>query len=320
MARMKALRLSAPSEGGTPTLALENVPRPTPGPNEALVKIIATGISPSDILNSKGGFPDTTYPRIPGRDYAGIVESGPDHLVGKAVFGTSGDSLGFTADGVHAEYAIVPADALTPKPEGLSFAQAAAVPLTFTVGVLALNRARLAKGETAMVIGASGNVGGAAVQIAKQMGAKVLTAARRDWADVNTASDPEFKKAMELTGGKGVDVIFETTGSPQLMHAALGVLAQGGRLPFIAAPRTGSRDFTFDMKDLYRNDNSIVGVNSLNVSIQGTATDLAKMTTAFDKGDLKAPEDSSFEIIGIDQAVDAYKSGSKKKFIIQFPQ
>ncbi|KAF2157087.1 GroES-like protein [Myriangium duriaei CBS 260.36] len=314
---MRALRLTA-GDGGVPNLSLENVPRPSLGANEVLVKIVASAINPSDILNSKGGFNHTHFPITPGRDYAGIVADGPADLVGKEVFGTGGAALGFDSDGPHAEYLLVPQDAIAFKPKNLSFAQAATLGVPFTTAALGLHRAQVKAGESVLVIGASGSVGSAACQVAKQIGCKVLTAARRDWADVNTATDPTLQKAKELTGGQGPDVVFEATGSTELMHAGLQILAPGGRLSFISAPRKGSTDFTFDMKQLYREEKIIIGCNSVRSKISDTAKDLTLTTSAFEMGDLQAPTESSLEQIEIDHAVEAYQSGAAKKFVIVF--
>ena len=98
---MKALRLTA-SNGAKPCLALTTLPKPSLPPSTVLIKILAAGINPSDVLNANGGFHHTTFPRVPGRDYAGIVTGGPVEFVGREVYGTSGNSLGFSVDGTHA--------------------------------------------------------------------------------------------------------------------------------------------------------------------------------------------------------------------------
>lgn len=94
---MRALRLTL-SNGPTPCLGLTALPKPTLPPNTVLVKIQAAGINPSDVLNANSGFHHTAFPRVPGRDYAGIVEAGPAEFVGQEVYGTSGNSLGFSID------------------------------------------------------------------------------------------------------------------------------------------------------------------------------------------------------------------------------
>jgi D-arabinose 1-dehydrogenase-like Zn-dependent alcohol dehydrogenase len=92
------------------SLRLVTVPIPAVPPGSVLVQIYAAAINPSDVVNATGYFPYTTYPRIPGRDFAGRVVFGPDHLQGLRVFGTSGHDFSFTQDGAHAEYCVVPED------------------------------------------------------------------------------------------------------------------------------------------------------------------------------------------------------------------
>lgn len=89
-------------------LRLEEAARPEISPGQALIRVKASGLNPSDLTNVKGGFKQTTLPRTPGRDFAGIVEEGPADWPRAEVWG-SGAELGFTEDGTHAEYVVVPA-------------------------------------------------------------------------------------------------------------------------------------------------------------------------------------------------------------------
>ncbi|KAH0218902.1 GroES-like protein, partial [Aureobasidium melanogenum] len=255
-------------------LHINTVPKPSPGPGQLLIKVHATSINPSDILNSVGGFFHTTFPRIPGRDYAGTVVAGPEHLLGSEVFGTSGRSFGFTDDGAHAQYCVVAEDAVAPKPKKLSFIQAASVGVPFTTASLMLRRAHVQAHEIVLVIGATGNVGSAAVQIATVKGCTVLTASRGDTTDINLEFDPELEKVFKLTKGHGVDAVLDTTGDTRLLKTALGILGQRGRLAIVSAPRTGDTDFTFDLKSLYRKEHSIIGSNSLSYSSSEMAAEM----------------------------------------------
>jgi NADPH2:quinone reductase len=317
---MQALRLTASNES-KPCLALTTLPKPSLPPSTVLVKILAAGINPSDVLNSNGGFHHTTFPRVPGRDYAGIVTGGPVEFVGQEVYGTSGSSLGFSVDGTHAEYCVEPSESITLKPSNLSFAQAAAVGVPFTTAALVLRRAMLQPTDVVLVLGASGAVGSAACQLARNRGCRVLTAARRDTADVNLVTDPELKAVKSLTDGKGADVVVDTAGSPILMNNALMCLAPRGRLAYIAAPRKGSTDFRFDMKHVYREEKIIIGCNSVLAGLPETATDLETMTAGFENGSLQAPKETDLETIRIEDAIDVYKMMGNcqgKKFVIVF--
>jgi NADPH:quinone reductase-like Zn-dependent oxidoreductase len=137
---MRALRFH--KIGSLSDARVEDLPRPTPGPGEVLVRVRAAAVNPSDVKNVLGGFPQTTLPRTPGRDFAGVVEVGPSEWVGRAVFGTGG-GLGFTRDGSHAEFLAVPVEGVVEKPARLSFEEAAAV----GVGYLTAWSALVAAGQ-----------------------------------------------------------------------------------------------------------------------------------------------------------------------------
>ena len=114
---MKALQFSA--TGDLAALSFVEVDKPLPAAGEVLVQVKAAGLNPSDVKNVLGRFPYATLPRIPGRDFAGVVVEGPQQLVGQAVWGTGRD-LGFFADGSHAQYLTVSAKGVAHKPTHLS--------------------------------------------------------------------------------------------------------------------------------------------------------------------------------------------------------
>ena len=138
---MQALQFSA--TGSLDTLQLYVLAKPVPAAGEVLVEVRATGVNPSDIKNVLGLFPYTTTPRIPGRDFAGVVVAGPEQLLGQAVWGGSGQGCGFYRDGCHAQYVAVPGNAVTPLPKALTFAQAATCGVPFITAWDALSAVRL---------------------------------------------------------------------------------------------------------------------------------------------------------------------------------
>jgi NADPH2:quinone reductase len=203
---------------------------PTPKDGEVLVEVFASPIEPSDILNVRGDFPHTTFPRIPGRNFAGLVTAPTNHrLYQKRVFGTSGSQIGFTRDGAHAEFIIVSDKAVALVPPNLSLKAASLMGTSWTTAYLALTRLRLTKGETVMVLGAGGSVGDAAVQLAGSslFGCKVLRAGRGDRYDVDTG---HLEQVLNKTGGKGVDAVVDTTGDHSIIKATLSKMAKGGRI------------------------------------------------------------------------------------------
>ncbi|KAH7382034.1 alcohol dehydrogenase-like protein [Cadophora sp. MPI-SDFR-AT-0126] len=327
MSTMKALLLTRPDPSKPPVLTLQDdVPKPDPQEGHLLIQVHASAIHPSDLLNAKGSFPLTTFPptggRIPGRDFAGIVTSPSTHpLYQKAVFGTSGNTLGFTVSGSHAEYLSVPEGAVVEKPESLSWVQAATIGVPFSTAALVLQRAGLTqgKGESVLVLGANGAVGAAVVQLARARGARVIEGVRSDKGDVNTASDPELTTLDTLTDGKGVDIVIDTVGSPSLTSAAIGKLSRGGRVVFIAAPRGGDTSLGVEMTGFYRKEASLYGVNSLLYSVEEMGVLLGGMRGLFEGGGLKGAEEGAWNEVPLENGVETYRMAGEKgkgKFVL----
>ncbi len=139
---MRAIRFE--TFGDPSVLRLEDLAPPAVDGNTALVRVIAASINPSDVKNVAGAMKQTTLPRIPGRDYAGVVEAGPTEWIGAEVWGTGGD-VGFTRDGTHAEVIAVPVASLRRKPERLSFDQAASVGVNYMAAWCGLEAAGLGR-------------------------------------------------------------------------------------------------------------------------------------------------------------------------------
>src|SRR5207248_3965239 len=134
--------------------------------NEVLIELKAAAVNPSDVKAATGLMPYAVFPRTPGRDYAGVVTDGPAGMIGREVFGSSGD-LGIRRDGTHASHLVVEADAVVDKPKSLSWEDAAGIGVPFVTAMEGLRRAGIPKaGETVLVMGVNGKVGQAAIQIA----------------------------------------------------------------------------------------------------------------------------------------------------------
>jgi NADPH:quinone reductase len=153
---MKSLRFA---EFGLPSvLRIGEVQIPDPGEAEVLVHVKAGGINPTDIGNVAGHFKNTTLPRTPGRDFAGIVAKGKYHE-GDEIWGSS-PTLGLVRDGSHPEYVVVPAETLSLNPKSLSMGQAAALGVPYiTAWASVVSAARIKAGETILIVGAAGAVG-----------------------------------------------------------------------------------------------------------------------------------------------------------------
>ena len=236
--KAQAVRLHAKAaEAAALAPAVETVELPDPAPGVALIRIAAAGVNPSDVKAGLGLMPYAVFPRTTGRDFAGTVLAGPDGLVGRAVFGSSGD-LGIRRDGTHASHLLVEADALVAKPAGITLEEAAGIGVPFVTAAEGLRRAGLPQpGETVLVMGVNGKVGQAAVQIATWRGARVIGVVRRAEGYEGHASSPVTiidASAMDVpdavrdaTGGRGADIVYNTVGDPYYPAAAAS-LAKGG--------------------------------------------------------------------------------------------
>jgi NADPH:quinone reductase len=295
--------------GDPADVRVRDIATPRPAPGEVLVKIEAAGVSPSDAVNIRGGFHQTTLPRVVGRDFAATVVAGPDALVGAKVWGSGGE-LGFTRDGSHAEFLALPATDVTPRPDNLSAAQAAAVGLPFVTAYLTLvERGGLKSGEWVLVSGAHGAVGSAAVQIATWLGAHVVAFDRAEF-DAGTVGDA----VAAATQRRGVDLALNVVGA-SIFASLLQSLAIRGRMVIIS--RIGGKDVNLDLFDLYRRQLSIIGVDSAQSPADRCARILDTLRPGFESGALQPPRvDQRFPL---EQASEAYTRAQKvsgEKFVL----
>jgi NADPH:quinone reductase len=265
---MRALQFT--EFGPVSNLRLVEIPEPAADAQTAVVKVAAASIAPSDIKNVQGKMEHTTLPRVPGRDYAGTVISGPKDWIGAEVWGTGGE-IGYSINGSHADLIAVPIASLRRKPQSLTMQQAAAIGLTYLAAWLGLiEYARLTAGETLLVIGANGGVGNAAAQIGKWRGARVIGVDRQELrSDSPTASaiddffvlgsDPVEKIIRSATKERGADVVFDSVGGP-MFEPGLKSLAQRGRQLEIAS--AVDRRVSFDLIDFYHNEVQLFGVDT----------------------------------------------------------
>jgi NADPH:quinone reductase-like Zn-dependent oxidoreductase len=313
-------------EFGNPSqLHLAERPLPQADANNAVVRVEAASVNPSDVKNVAGRMSQTTLPRVPGRDYSGVVVDGPKDWIDKEVWGTGGD-VGFTRDGSHAEYIQVPIASLVRKPETLSHEQAGSVGVTFVTAWCALEYARLSSGETLAVFGANGGVGGAAIQIAKSLGARVIgihrggpggPASAAQLADILIDSrDPDLGTQLRAhNAGRGADVIFNAAGGP-VFGIALGLLAHRGRQVEITAPT--ERRVTLDLVDFYHNESQLLGVDSLKRDLTASGRLLQQMMPGFDSGIFQPPIIAkSFPLAQAQQAYELVAKGERGRVVLK---
>ena len=211
---------------------------PVPGPKQIVIDVAAAGVNFPDVLVIAGQYQvKTPPPFIPGNEAAGVVTA-----VGADVtFFREGDKvIVATRGGAFAEKCVADENTTMPIPAGLDFEQAAGFSVTYGTSYHAFKQcAELAPGDTVLVLGAAGGVGSTAVEIAKALGARVIAAASSDeklefarqvGADetINYSDQPLKESARELTGGAGVDVVYDPVGG-ELAEQALRALAWHGR-------------------------------------------------------------------------------------------
>jgi NADPH:quinone reductase len=307
---MKALRFA---EFGDPSvLRIEEVPIPQPAGGETLVRVQAAAINPSDIGNVAGRFRHTTLPRTPGRDFAGVVVKGKQRE-GEEVWGSS-PNLGIVHDGSHAEYVVVPAETLSTKPPSLSMEQAGAIGVPFTTAwASVVDVAQIQPGETLLVVGAAGAVGQAAAQIASWKRARVIGA---DTASdpipgaefvINTNTEDLHQRVRELTGGRGVDAVFDTVGGP-MFEPALRSLKHKGRQVAIAS--AGEPRVSFNLIDFYHNFSRLLGVDTYGLTPGQVAEIERELLPGFEAGSLKPPP---IELVPFENALDAYNRAATRQ-------
>jgi NADPH:quinone reductase len=291
---MRALRFT--KFGEPDVLRVTDVPDPTATAQEAVIRVEAASVNPSDVKNVAGRMNWTVLPRTPGRDFAGVVISGPPEWQGAAVWGTGGD-VGFTRDGSHAQLMSVPVEALVRKPEQLSFDEASTIGVNFVVAWYGtVETAQLAAGETIAIFGVSGGVGGAVAQIAHAIGATVIGVDRRPPGPDTPAAavidhfvtfDPTADIGAEITrlsGGTGVEVVYDAVGGVTT-PAALAALAHRGRLVVISA--VGSSTVEIDIPALYHNETRIFGTDSTKLSAVDSARRLQELEPYFTSGEFR---------------------------------
>jgi len=237
---MKALILN--TFGGPESFELREVPKPVPQAGQVLVRVHATSINPLDFQVRRGDYPDLVpLPAITGHDVSGVVDA-----VGPGVTAFSpGDEVWYTPQifdgpGSYAEYHVAAESIVGKKPATLTHLEAASLTLVGGTAWEALTvRAALRVGESILIHGGAGGVGHVAIQLAKAIGARVFTTVRAANAEfvrslgadvvIDYEKEDYVDAIMRVTGGRGVDVVFDTIGGNTLSRSP-DALAQLGRV------------------------------------------------------------------------------------------
>lgn len=319
---MQAILLE--EHGGLDKLKYGSMPTPEPGRGEVLIELKASAVNRLDLW-VREGWPGIKleYPHIPGADGAGLVAElgqgvkdwSPGERVvinanigcGECSFCLAGEDnkcrswnlLGETIRGTYAQYVVVPARQLLALPDHVPYQQAAAAGLVFhTAWHSLITRGNLRPGESVLVVGASGGVNTASIQIAKFTGATVYVIGSSDeklaladslGADhlINRAEEEDWSRAIyQLTDKKGVDVVVDNVGTtfPHSFRAA----RKGGRI--LTVGNTGGAKFEIDNRYIFGKHLSLLG------STMGTLNDFATVMDLIFQGKLDVPVDRAYPL------------------------
>ena len=319
---MKAVFISR--HGGTEVLEYGDRPTPEPGKGEIRIRVKACALNHLDIW-VREGLPGIhiPLPHILGSDISGIVDKlgkgvtrpkigtpvvvTPGIGCGRCSYCRSGWTsvcdqftiMGLQRDGGDAEYTVVDAKDVIPVSRRYSFEEWAATPLVFlTVYHMLVTRATLKRGETVLIHAAGSGIGSAAIQLARYLGAKVMTTAGSDeklekakrlgaWGLINYKKSNFVDEVKRLTKGKGADVVFEHIG-PETWTGSLSSLSKGGRL--VTCGATSGPKVEMDLRFLFMKHLSILG------SYMGGIPELRKVLRLISLGKLKPVVDSVFPL------------------------
>jgi NADPH:quinone reductase-like Zn-dependent oxidoreductase len=305
---MKAIRIHG--YGGPEALVYEDAPRPEPAAGEVVVKVHATSLNPVDRFTRAGylqGMVQFELPFTPGLDLAGVVEAIGEGVTtvaaGDAVYGYSN----MMRQGAYAEYALVSAGEIAPKPASVDFETAASVPLARVTAWQGLfTVAGLQPGQTVLIHGASGGVGSLAVQFARAKGARVLATAGSDklalLRDLGVAEAIDYTTTRFEDVARNVDVVFDTVGG-ELTERSLAVLKPGG----IYVTPAGQPEPEAAVQR---------GVRASGMMAQANPTDLTEIASLIDAGTVKPVVSTVLPLAEARQAHELLEAGHTRGKIV----
>lgn len=236
--------------GGPEVLEYGELPDPVPGPGEVLVDVHAASVNAADWKMRAGSYAAAPrLPHVPGRDFSGVVAAGgADLKAGEAVFGV----CEVNREGAYAEKIAIGAAIVARKPDALSHAECAALALTGLTALVSVeDTLQLRNGETILIQGGAGGVAGFAIQLAKHIGARVITtasAANHAYVRALGADEVIDYRAEDFARRvSGIDAVFDTVGGDVALRS-FAVLRPGGRAAFIASGNSAPASPRADVK------------------------------------------------------------------------
>jgi NADPH:quinone reductase-like Zn-dependent oxidoreductase len=286
--------------GGPEVLKYGDLPDPIAGSGEVVIETVAASVNGADWKVRIGEYRQSRFPHVLGRDFSGVIgtvgEGVEDFRVGDAVFGVCEAGQ----EGAYAEKIAIKAAIVAKKPDGLSHVDAAALALTGLTAISAVeDTLRLRRGETILIQGGAGGVAGFAIQLAKHIGARVITTAsavNHDYVRALGADDIIDYNARDFTElVSGCDAVFDTVGG-DVARRSFAVLKPGGRVAFIASgPQAPKPD---------RDD-----VTSLRPPVGRARRHLDRISELFLAGAIRAPETTLYRL---SQASEAHRRSQSR--------
>jgi NADPH2:quinone reductase len=302
--------------GGPEKFELAEMPKPTPGASEVLVRVRAASVNPVDYkIRRSGAWARVPMPAILGYDAAGVVEA-----VGSGVTKLApGDEVFYSArifgrQGTYAEYHVEDADIVEKKPENLGFEQAAALPLAaMTAYDAVITFFGTKPGDTVLIQAGAGGVGSCAVQLAKAAGARVLATGRAEnEALIRSLGADEvidYRKVKfedevnRLTGGRGVDAAYDTVGG-DIVSRSIGCVRPYGKLATIVRVDGSINDMQIRNQTLYFG------------FMDRTGPKIRAVRTLAERGQLRPLIDSTFPLERVGAAHEKIEAGGIKGKIV----
>jgi NADPH:quinone reductase-like Zn-dependent oxidoreductase len=325
--------------GDASQIKIEEVPEPQIGPGQALIRVHASAFNHLELWALHGPADESyQFPMWTGSDIAGVIEElapdvagwevgdavvvNPSLSCGKCARCIEGDVsqcdeydiLGSGGNGGNAEYVAANADKLMRLPDGFDFVKAAAAPLAYQTAWRALvKRAKLQQGEDVLILGASGGVAAAGIQIGKMLGARVFAVtsseekmqraqeAGADFVLNRKASNP-FEEVRRLTNGRGVDLVLENVGAATWSESQK-ILRKGGRI--VTYGRTTGREAVTNLSLLFWNEQTHIG------STMGSLTDFREVMEHVFSGKIEPIVDSVYPLEEAREAYARYERGEQ---------
>jgi NADPH:quinone reductase-like Zn-dependent oxidoreductase len=298
--KMKAAFIE--QHGGPEVLKYGDLPDPVAGPGEVVIDTVAASVNGADWKVRAGHYKQSKFPYVLGRDFSGVIaavgEGVEDLRVGDAVFGVCEAGQ----EGAYAEKIAVKAAIVAKKPSGLSHADAAALALTGLTAMSAIeDTLKLQRGETILIQGGAGGVAGFAIQLAKHIGARVITtasAANREYVRALGADEIIDYNARDFTQVVAdCDAVFDTVGG-DVAQRSFAVLKPGGRAAFIASGPQAPKPTRDD-------------VTSLRPPVGRARRHLERIAELVQAGVIRPPE---IKLYRLSEAADAHRVSEARHF------